>query len=74
MTDGQLNEWIDNLLCVPSEERIASDGNWADYFDRAMLMWEDRHPGTRPPAFEKIGSPPSCFEGDLPPIYDGALD
>jgi len=38
-----------------------------------MAMWVDRYPGTRPPACEKMGPPPPCFSGILPPIYEGEL-
>ena len=74
MTDRQLNEYIEHLLDIPKDKRLASDSRWAQDFDCAMAMWVDRHPGTRPPAFAKIGSPPSCFTGTVPPIYDGELE
>ena len=73
MGDKQLNEYIGYLLDVPKEKRLTSDGWWKEDFDCAMAMWQDRHPGTRPPAFEKVGPPPPCFVGILPPIYDGEL-
>ncbi len=73
MSDKQLNEYISRLLDVLIEKRLTSDGRWAEDFDCAMAMWADRHPGTRPPAFEKVGPPPSCFTGTLPPIYEGEL-
>jgi hypothetical protein len=73
MNDKQLNEYIAILLDVPEPERIASHGEWAKAFDSAMAMWQDRHPGTRPPAFKKLGHPPSCFTGNIPPIYEGNL-
>jgi hypothetical protein len=73
MNDKQLNEYIDCLLDVPKSERIASRGEWAISFDSAMAMWEDRHPGTRAPAFKKVDSPPPCFSGKVPPIYKGDL-
>ena len=74
MTDKQLNQYIEHLLDVPHAKRLTTDGWWADDFDCAMAMWVDRHPDTRPPAFKKIGPPPSCFVGNLPPIYDGELE
>jgi len=73
MTDKQLNEYIGHLLDIPKDKRLASDGWWAEDFDCAMAMWVDRHPGTRPPAFAKMGPPPSCFPGKIPPLYDGEL-
>ncbi len=73
MNDKELNEYIGRLLDVLIEERLTSDGNWTEDFDCAMAMWADRHPGTRPPAFKKVGPPPSCFSGKLPPIYEGEL-
>jgi len=73
MSDKQLNEYISHLLDVPKEKRLMSDGWWADDFDCAMAMWADRYPGTRPPACEKMGPPPPCFSGILPPIYEGEL-
>ena len=73
MIDKQLNEYIGHLLDVPMEKRMSSDGWWKDDFDCAMAMWVDRHPGTRPPAFAKLGPPPPCFSGNLPPIYEGEL-
>ena len=74
MTDKHLNDHVDRLLDVPQEERLASDGLWGESLDVAMAVWEDRHPGTRPPAYAKIGPPPSCFSGTVPPIYDGDLE
>ena len=73
MNDKQLNEYIAVLLDVPREDRLSSNGQWSINFDSAMAMWEDRYPGTRPPAFKKIGAPPACFKGELPPIYKGEL-
>lgn len=73
MTDKQLNEYIGHLLDVPKPKRLTSNGWWAEDFKCAMAMWEDRHPGTRPPAHAKVGPPPPCFTGTLPPIYDGEL-
>ena len=70
MTDKELNKYIDNLLSVDKQTRLDSNGRWASSLDIAMLMWEDRHPGTRPPSFAKIGPPPACFEGEMPPIYE----
>jgi len=70
MTDKQLNELIDYLLSWSTQRRVDSNGEWAKSFDCAMAMWEDRHPDTRPPAYAKIGSPPSCFSGTIPPIYE----
>jgi hypothetical protein len=74
MTDRKLNDYIDVLISTPRHERIASAGQWAAAFDSAMAMWVDRHPGTRPPAFAKMGPPPSCFSGTIPPLYDGKLE
>ena len=74
MNDKQLNKYIEFLLDVPKKDRTTSEGQWAIKFDSAMAMWEDRHPGTRPPAFKKVGPVPPCFSGILPPIYDGDLD
>ena len=74
MSDKQLNEYIGHLLDVPKEKRLSSDGWWAEDFDCAMSMWVDRHPGTRPPAYAKIGAPPPCFAGNVPPIYEGELE
>ena len=74
MTDRQLNDHIDRLMDTSRDDRLASNGGWAKAFDIAMVMWEDRHPGTRPPAFAKVGPPPRCFTGDVPSIYDGPLE
>ena len=74
MTDGQINEYISKLLETSREDRISSSGRWADSFDSAMAMWEDIHPGTRPPAFEKADPSPPCFSGVVPPIFDGDLE
>ena len=63
MNDKTLNEYIDSLLGWSTQKRIDSDGKWAEMFDSAMAMWVDRHPATRPPAFAKLGRPPSCFTG-----------
>ena len=71
MNDKMLNEYIDSLLEWSAQRRIGSNGKWAESFDSAMAMWVDRHPGTRPPAFAKLGPPPSCFSGKVPPIYEG---
>jgi hypothetical protein len=73
MTDKELNEYIDHLLGWSTQKRIDSNGGWASSFDSAMAMWVDRHPGTRPPAFKKVGPPPPCFTGVEPPIYEGEL-
>jgi len=73
MTDEQLNGYISSLLGVPKIDRVKTFGHWAGSFDAAMAMWEDRHPGTLPPAFENLGPPASCFEGELPPIFTGKL-
>ncbi len=73
MSDKQLNEYISHLLDVPKEKRLASDGRWVEDFECAMAIWVDRYPGTRPPACEKMGPPPPCFSGVLPPIYEGEL-
>ena len=72
LSDKQLNEYIGHLLDIPKEKRLASDGWWAEDFDCAMAMWEDRHPGSRPPAFVKL-EPPTCFSGKVRPIYKGDL-
>lgn len=74
MTDRQLNEYIGHLLNIPKEKRLRSDGWWSEDFDCAMAMWNDKHPGTRPPVFKNVGHPPNCFEGILPPIYTGDLE
>ena len=74
MSDKKLNEYIDHLLGWSKQARIDSNGSWASSFDGAMSMWVDRHPGTRPPAYAKIGPPPPCFSGNIPPIYDGELE
>jgi hypothetical protein len=74
ITDKQLNNIVDRLLGVPQEERLASDGQWGERLEVAMAVWEDRHPGTRPPAYTKIGPPPPCLSGTVPPIYDGDLE
>ena len=74
MTDKQLNEYISNLLDIPKEKRLLSDGWWSEDFDCAMAMWKDRYPGTRPPAFKRLGPPPVCFSGHIPPIYEGELE
>ena len=73
MNDKQLNEYIGFLLDVTKEKRITSNGQWAANFDSALAMWEDRHPGTIPPAFKKLGPPPECFTGKIPPFYEGDL-
>jgi hypothetical protein len=72
MKDKQLNDYIQVLLDVSKEARAASKGMWTENFDCAMAMWQDRYPGTRPPAFKGIPIPP-CFSGTLPPIYEGEL-
>jgi len=74
MTDRQLNEYIGHLLDVPKDKRLASDGWWGEDFKCALAMWENIHPGTRPPAFRHIGPPPACFSGKLQPIYDGDME
>jgi len=74
MTDKQLNRYVDYLLEWSQQERLDSNGAWARSFDVAMAMWEDRYPGTRPPAFAKLGQPPQCFTGVEPPIYEGELE
>jgi hypothetical protein len=74
MTDRQLNEYIEHLLDVPKTTRLASNGGWARSLESAMAMWVDRHPETRPPAYAKLGPPPSCFVGEMPPIYEGELE
>ncbi|MAF25875.1 hypothetical protein CL634_09920 [bacterium] len=74
MTDRQLNEYIDHLLSWSTQKRIDSNGGWSQSFDGAMAMWEDRHPGTRPPAYAKVGPPPTCFSGTIPPIYEEELE
>ena len=73
MKDKKLNEYIKHLLETPREERLASDGKWAESLDCAMAMWEEKHPGTRPPAYRDIPVP-QCFSGSMPPIYEGDLD
>ena len=73
MNDKMLNEYIDSLLGWSTQKRINSDGKWAELFDSAMARWVDRHPGTRPPAFAKLEPPPSCFTGEVPPLYKGEL-
>ena len=73
MNDKQLNKFIELLLDTPREDRLKSNGQWAIDFDNVMAMWEERHPGTRPPAFKRIGPPPKCFKGKLPPIYKGEI-
>ena len=73
MTDKELNEYIDKLLDVPVEDRVESNGEWGSNFDWAMATWTNRYPGTRPPAFMKVGKPPACFAGHVPPIYDKEL-
>jgi hypothetical protein len=74
MTDKQLNDYIDYLFGRSKQERIDSNGGWAQSLDVAMTMWVDRYPGTRPPAYAKIGPPPPCFAGTVPPIYDEDLE
>ena len=74
MKSKSLNEYIGHLLDVPKDKRASSNGWWTDDFTCAMAMWEDLHPGTRLPAFEKAGPAPSCFTGTVPPIYDGDLE
>jgi hypothetical protein len=74
MSDKKLNEYIDHLLSWSQQKRIDSDGSWDRSFDGAMAMWVDRHPGTRPPAYAKIGPPPACFTGTIPPIFEGDLE
>ena len=74
VNDKKLNKYIDSLLGCTQQERIGSNNSWAASFDTAMAMWTQRHPGTLPPAFAKVGPPPPCFSGDLPPIYEGELE
>ena len=74
MNDKKLNDYIDHLLSESMHQRISSNGGWADSFDGAMAMWEERHPGTRPPAFTKVGPTPPCFTGKTPPVYEGELE
>ena len=74
MTDRQLNEYIGHLLDIPRDQRLTSGGSWAENFECAIAMWVDRHPDTRPPAFARLGEPPPCFAGEMPPIYDGELE
>ena len=38
-----------------------------------MTQWGEMHPGTRPPCYSKVGPPPSCFQGELPLMYEGEL-
>lgn len=73
MNDKTLNEYIDSLLEWSTQKRLDSNGKWAEMFDSAMAMWVDKHPGTHPPAFAKLGPPPSCFTGKVPPLYKGEL-
>ena len=73
MTDKQLNEYIGNLLDIPKDKRLATNGRWSEDLECAIAMWVDRHPDTRPPAFASLGEPPPCFAGEMPPIYDGEL-
>ena len=73
LSDKELNEYIGHLLDIPKEQRISSDGWWTEDFDCAMSTWVDRYPGTRPPVFKDVRSPPSCFTGKIPPIYEGEL-
>ena len=74
MTDSQLNDYIGVLLDVSRQERIDSNGLWAEKLESAMALWSDRHPETLPPVYEKLGPPPSCFKGTVPPIYEGELE
>ena len=74
MTDRQLNEYIGHLLDIPKAKRLSTDGWWAEDLECAIAMWVDRYPDTRPPAFARLGEPPPCFAGEMPPIYDGELE
>jgi len=73
ITDKELNDIINELLDWESAKRTDSRGAWAYMFDKAMMQWDEMHPGTRPPCYAKIGDPPPCFTGELPPIYDDEL-
>ena len=74
MKDKQLNDYVDYLLGWSTQERLDSNGSWAKSIDIAMALWEERYPGTRPPAYAKLGQPPACFSGVIPPIYEGKLE
>ena len=73
LTDLQINDIIDQLLNWEVDKRLDSCGTWASMLDKAMAQWNELHPGTRPPCYSKVGPPPSCFQGELPPIYEGEL-
>ena len=73
ITDKVINDIISDLLDVCQDDRDKSMGEWTTAFDRAMLQWRNMHPGTNPPCWTKIGDPPPCFSGKIPPIYDGPL-
>ena len=73
LTDEQINDIIDELLDWTTDKRLDSRGAWAYMYDKAMTQWDEMHPNTRPPAYEKVGPPPPCFQGKLPPIYAGEL-
>ena len=73
ITDKELNDIINELLDWESDKRTDSRGAWAYMFDKAMMQWDEMHPDTRPPCYAKVGDPPECFSGKLPPIYDGEL-
>jgi hypothetical protein len=73
ITDKEVNDIINELLDWESDKRLDSRGAWAYMFDKAMIQWDEMHPDTRPPAYLKVGPPPACFNGTLPPIYDGEL-
>jgi len=72
MSDRQLNDYIFSLLEVTKEERRADEGRWSERLGLAMILWRERHPETRPPAYSMRPVPP-CFTEALPPIYDGKL-
>jgi len=73
LTDEVVNDIISDLLDASALSRIRSSGKWSVNFDRAMTQWNEMHPGTNPPCWKKVGPPPPCFAGNVPPIYDGKL-
>jgi len=73
ITDKEVNDIISELLDTTHIKRVESGGQWAAAFDKAMAQWCEMHPGTNPPCWVKVGAPPSCFTGDVPPIYGGPL-
>jgi len=73
LTDEQVNDMIDELLDWSVDKRRGSPAVWSARFDKAMTQWDEMHSGTRPPAYAKIGPPPACFKGQVPPIYEGEL-